>query len=71
MSLCIIGQEKSETNIKLLEEAKMCETISADIKDNSGLTKYQRKRVVNQAFTQSTQQGYVSEENKDKDADNK
>ncbi len=56
---------------ELLEEAKECEEISADIEVNTGFSKYQRKRVVNDAFTQSTQQGYVSREHTSKDDDNK
>jgi len=63
--------ERCDNDDELLEEAKECEEISTDIESNTGFTKYQRKRVVNDAFTQSTQQGYVSEEDKDKDEDNK
>ena len=63
--------ERCDNDDELLEEAKECEEISTDIEANTGFTKYQRKRVVNDAFTQSTQQGYVSEEDKDKDEDNK
>jgi Ca-activated chloride channel family protein len=46
---------------ELVEEAEECAGISEDIETNSGLTKYQRKRVVNDAYTQTTQQGYVSD----------
>jgi Ca-activated chloride channel family protein len=56
---------------EIIAEVEMCEELSSDIKDNSGLTKYQRKRVVNQIYGQITQQGYVSEEDKDKDKDEK
>ena len=51
---------------ELIEEAKNCGAISADISANSGLTKYQRKKVVNQAYTQTTQQGYTSDEKEEK-----
>jgi Ca-activated chloride channel family protein len=63
--------ERCDNDDELLEEAKECEEISTDIEANTGFTKYQRKRVVNDAFTQTTQQGYVSEEDRDKDDDNK
>ena len=36
---------------------------------NEGLTRYQRKRVVNDAFAQTTQQGYVSEENEEENGE--
>jgi Ca-activated chloride channel family protein len=49
---------------ELLDEAEVCEEISADISANEGLTRYQRKSVVNQAYTQSTQQGYVPDKQK-------
>jgi Ca-activated chloride channel family protein len=52
---------------EVLQEAGVCEDISSDIKDNSGLTNYQRKRVVNQAYGQITQQGYVPDSGKAKD----
>jgi Ca-activated chloride channel family protein len=63
--------ERCDNDDELLEEARECEEISTDIEAHTGFTSYQRKRVVNDAFTQSTQQGYVSEENKDKDEDDK
>lgn len=50
----------------LLEEAENCDAISEDISVNSGLTKYQRKKVVNEAYTQTTQQGYTSDEKDEK-----
>jgi Ca-activated chloride channel family protein len=57
---------------ELLEEASVCEGISSDISSNEGLTSYQRKRVVNQAFAQTIQQGFVSDEKKkDEDEANK
>jgi Ca-activated chloride channel family protein len=62
---------RCDNDDELLEEARECKDISVDIEANEGLTKYQRKRVVNEAFTQSTQQGYVSEEDKDADGDSK
>ncbi|MFH1314297.1 MAG: VWA domain-containing protein [Candidatus Eisenbacteria bacterium] len=49
---------------ELLEEAEVCEEISEDISSNEGLTRYRRKAVVNQAYTQSTQQGFVSDKPK-------
>lgn len=63
--------ERCDNDGELLEEAKECEEISTDIEANVGFTKYQRKRVVNDAFTQSTQQGFVSEEESDKDDQSK
>jgi Ca-activated chloride channel family protein len=62
---------RCDNDVELLEEAKECDEISLDVEANEGLTRYQRKRVVNDAFTQSTQQGYVSEEDKQKDEDGK
>jgi Ca-activated chloride channel family protein len=62
---------RCDNDVELLEEAKECDEISVDVEANEGLTRYQRKRVVNDAFTQSTQQGYVSEEDKQKDEDGK
>jgi hypothetical protein len=59
--------KKCDNDDELLGEASVCEEISSDISTNEGMTKYQRKRVVNQAYTQTNQQGYVSEEKKDKD----
>jgi Ca-activated chloride channel family protein len=63
--------ERCDNDDELLEEAKECEEVSAGIEANAGFTKYERKRAVNDAYTQSTQQGYVAEEDKDKDSDNK
>ena len=60
---------RCDNDDELLEEAKECEEISTGIGLNAGFTKYQRKRLVNEAYTQSTQQGYVSEEDKSKDED--
>jgi Ca-activated chloride channel family protein len=56
--------ERCDKDKEMLGEAKICEAISADITANSGLTKYQRKCVVNQAYTQTTQQTYVPQEKK-------
>jgi Ca-activated chloride channel family protein len=53
---------RCDNDDELLEEARACEEISSDIVANEGLTRYQRKRVVNDAFAQTNQQGYVSEE---------
>jgi Ca-activated chloride channel family protein len=61
--------ERCDNDVELLREAKECEEISVDVEANVGFSKYQRKRVVNDAYTQSTQQGYVSEEDQDKDAE--
>lgn len=63
--------ERCDKDNELLEEAKECEGMSFDIEANSGFTKYQRKRALNDAYTQSTQQGYVAEQDEDKDEDNK
>lgn len=62
---------RCDNDDELLEEAKECEEISVDVESNVGFSKYQRKRVVNDAFTQTTQQGYVSEEDRDRDAEEK
>jgi Ca-activated chloride channel family protein len=56
--------QQCDNDEELLNEAEMCDEISADISSNEGLTRYQRKAVVNQAYTQSTQQGYVSDKQK-------
>jgi Ca-activated chloride channel family protein len=61
--------ERCDNDDELLREAKECEEISVDVEANVGFSKYQRKRVVNDAFTQSTQQGYVSEEDRDEDTE--
>ncbi|MGD9141632.1 MAG: hypothetical protein PVJ42_08845, partial [bacterium] len=60
---------RCDNDVELLEEAEECDEISVDVEANVGFSKFQRKRVMNDAFTQSTQQGYVSEEDKDKDAE--
>lgn len=57
--------EQCDNDKELLGEAEMCQEISADISLNKGMTRYQRKRVVNQAYTQTTQQGFVSEESQE------
>ena len=54
--------EECDNDAEILVEAQVCDEISSDIKANEGFTKYMRKRVVNQAYTQTTQQGYVSED---------
>ncbi len=62
--------QQCDNDDELLQEAKECEGISVDIEDNSGFTRYQRKRALNDAYTQSTQQGYVAEQDTGKDDDN-
>jgi Ca-activated chloride channel family protein len=62
--------QECDNDAEILLEAEACEEVSSDVKANRGFTKYQRKRVVNQAFTQTTQQGYVSDEGKDDEKGN-
>jgi Ca-activated chloride channel family protein len=54
--------EECDNDAEILLEAETCDEISLDIEANEGLTRYMRKRVVNQAYTQTTQQGYVSDD---------
>ena len=51
--------QQCDKDEEMLGEAAKCSAISNDITANDGLTKYQRKRVVNQAYTQTTQQSYA------------
>jgi Ca-activated chloride channel family protein len=51
---------------EILGAAIECDTMSEAISVNSGLTRGGRKKAMNEAYTQKTQQGYVSD---DKDAD--
>lgn len=51
---------------EILGTAIECETMSEAISVNMGLTRGGRKKAMNEAYTQKTQQGYVSD---DKDAD--
>jgi Ca-activated chloride channel family protein len=60
-----------DNDVELLEEAAECEDISDDILVNTGLTRYQRKKVVNDIYAETTQQGYKPDENKDEDKDDK
>jgi Ca-activated chloride channel family protein len=54
--------KRCDNDREILGEAETCEAISQDITTNQGLTKYQRKCVVNQVYTQTTQQTYVPKE---------
>ena len=63
--------EKCDNDGDLLGEATVCDKIFFDITENEGMTRYQRKSVVNQAYAQTTQQGFVSEQDEDKDEDDK
>jgi Ca-activated chloride channel family protein len=54
-----------DNDAEMLRESEMCEDISSDVEANTGFSKYLRKRVVNQAYTQTTQQGYVSDDSTD------
>jgi Ca-activated chloride channel family protein len=65
---------KCDNDGELLEEASVCDEIGAGITACRGLTSYARKSVVNQAYTRSVQQDFVSapddttaKENKGKD----
>ena len=58
-----------DNDAEMLDEAKECETISSDVTLNEGLTNYQRKKVVNQIHTQTTQQGFVSDDDNDDEQD--
>lgn len=61
--------EKCDNDGDLLGEASVCDEISVGITANGGMTSYARKSVVNQAYTQSIQQGFISERDEDKDKD--
>jgi len=56
--------QQCDNDKELLGEADRCEEVSVDITSNEGLTRYHRKSMVNQAYTQINQQGYTSEEPK-------
>jgi len=56
-----VGQE-CDNDGEILLEAEKCYEMSSDIEANQGFTRYMRKRVVNQVYTQTTQQGYVSDD---------
>jgi Ca-activated chloride channel family protein len=56
--------QQCDNDKELLGEAERCEEVSEDITSNEGLTRYYRKSIVNQAYTQINQQGYTSEEPK-------
>jgi Ca-activated chloride channel family protein len=51
---------------EIIKEADKCETMSRSIETNMGLTRGGRKKAMNEVHTQTTQQGYVSD---DEDAD--
>ena len=61
--------EECDNDAEVLVEAEKCDEISSDIKANSGFSRYLRKRVVNQVYTQTTQQGYVADDSTDTDDD--
>ncbi len=61
--------EECDNDAEILVEAGKCEEISSDIGANNGFTKHMRKRVVNQVYTQTTQQGYVSDDGTETDGD--
>jgi hypothetical protein len=61
--------EECDNDADVLMEAEKCEEISSDVKANQGFTRYLRKRVVNQVYTQTTQQGYVSDDSTGTDED--
>jgi Ca-activated chloride channel family protein len=63
--------EACDNDVEMLEEAGECEAMSSGVTVNQGFTKSERKRVVNQVHTQTTQQGFVSDDDKDdkKDSD--
>jgi Ca-activated chloride channel family protein len=51
--------KQCDNDKEILGEVETCEAISQDITANQGLTKHQRKQVVNQVYTQTKQQTYV------------
>ena len=51
---------KCDNDGELLEEASVCDEIVVGITACRGLTSYARKSVVNQAYTRSVQQDFVS-----------
>lgn len=53
---------------EMLREAEACGAAARDIVANEGMTKYQRKDVVNRIYTQTTQQTYVPQQDQKEDA---
>lgn len=49
---------------EMLREAEACGAASREITTNEGMTRYQRKDVVNRIYTQTTQQTYVPQDEK-------
>lgn len=56
--------EQCDKDEEILGEAENCRSISVEIQANQGLTKGGRKSVVNEVYTQTTQQQYVPDEKK-------
>jgi hypothetical protein len=54
--------EQCDKDQEILGEAENCRSISNEIQANDGLTRGGRKSVVNQVYTQTTQQVYVPDE---------
>lgn len=52
---------------EMLREAEACGAAAREIVANEGMSKYQRKDVVNRIYTQTTQQTYVPQEDKKED----
>jgi Ca-activated chloride channel family protein len=64
--------EQCDNDGEILEEAEANKTMSESIGINKGLIRGGRKRAINEAFTQTRQQGYVADEKKDdKESDKK
>jgi Ca-activated chloride channel family protein len=61
--------QECDNDEEVLKESISCEAMSRSISTNEGLTRGGRKSEINKAFSQITQQGYVSDEEKDKDKD--
>lgn len=52
--------KQCDNDKKLLDEAANCRHISKDITQNRGMTRYQRKQVMNEYHVQTTQQSFIS-----------
>jgi Ca-activated chloride channel family protein len=61
--------QECDNDAEMLSEAEESNVISVDVTVGQGLSSYQRKRVVNEIHTQTTQQGYVADDRKEKDKD--
>jgi Ca-activated chloride channel family protein len=57
--------EQCDKDEEIMVEMENCRAISGEIEANEGLTKHGRKSLVNQVYTQTTQQAYVPDDRKE------